>query len=711
MKWVLRVFFFALLFIVVAASAAWLSFPRYAQHLIDRAVTGKNVSIHIENPGLPKPSGISFGRLEVIFETPPDSCTDRSAGYTFVAHNGSLSWKRSPTDDPATPAPLIPNKLKLEVGLQADSLTITRHTGELFFREDTPSLFASLTINRKKGFTFEPLPESLRYSIEKGTLIANKLRFDGISYKFNIDSNGNWIQKTAPLRVASLQSDSETVPLSDFSALFGLHKDPENPCGLTFKECSVNLFDLRAETPRIDYDPFQQQTSFILDLKSMPLEKLPGFKNRNREQPFATGQLSGSIPVELKDSTLSIRNATIRASGNTQLLYYSGEKAPFLSIKAGKDNRPSDLFSNMNATFTLNGGNESAPGVALESFSAGFFGGTLKSGPEVYNPIQKSRSYRFSLENVHLPEHIHLHGDFTADLHGALSGTVPVTFKGEAFSIDNARVSSKGKGSIVHAPPRKKKSAQEQIFGDPGPDATYAYNEPELKIFRDTRGKTTVDFALKRLTRQTSGGTLELLSPKGVITLWHIRNNPSLVSLSGFSAGFMEGSVAIESVDYDMAKKNAHTELVLNNIPLQKLLDMQGMKKIFATGSIKGTIPVIMKDGIIEIPSGSIDADQTGKIMYSTTPEERAAANESIRFTYEALSNFLYSELVSSVTMSPDGQSLIRLQLKGVNPSFQEGRPVHLNLNVEQNLLDLLRSLSISTKIEEALTEKALQNQ
>jgi len=202
-----------------------------------------------------------------------------------------------------------------------------------------------------------------------------------------------------------------------------------------------------------------------------------------------------------------------------------------------------------------------------------------------------------------------------------------------------------------------------------------------------------------------------LTDPEGQLTLWQDKNNPSLVSLKGFSAGLMGGSVSIDKVDYDMGKQTAETILVLDNIPLQKLLDLQGMKKIFATGTVAGKIPLIMKDQKFEIPAGKMDALQNGQIIYTTTPEERAAANESMRITYEALSNFLYSELVSSITMAPDGQSLIKLQLKGTNPSFQEGRPVHLNLSVEQNLLDLFRSLSISTNIEEAISEKALQQQ
>jgi hypothetical protein len=158
-----------------------------------------------------------------------------------------------------------------------------------------------------------------------------------------------------------------------------------------------------------------------------------------------------------------------------------------------------------------------------------------------------------------------------------------------------------------------------------------------------------------------------------------------------------------------MVKHTAETELIFDRIPLQKLLDLQGMKKIYATGTLRGKIPIIIKDQLFEIPTGNMDADQTGQIIYTTTSEERAAANESLRLTYEALSNFLYSELISSISMSPDGQSVIRLQLKGVNPSFQDGRPIHLNLNVEQNLLELLKSLTISTNIEQAISEKALQ--
>ena len=118
-----------------------------------------------------------------------------------------------------------------------------------------------------------------------------------------------------------------------------------------------------------------------------------------------------------------------------------------------------------------------------------------------------------------------------------------------------------------------------------------------------------------------------------------------------------------------------------------------------------------MNNETFEILNGGMNAEQSGQIIYATTPEERAAANQGLRTTYEALSNFLYVQLVSSINMAPNGQSVITIHLKGSNPDFQAGRPVELNLNVQQNMLDLMRTLSISSNIDQIISEKSLQLQ
>ena len=710
MKWVFRLLAAALLLITIAGATVWYSFPRYAQSLIDRAVEGTGIRLQLHNPGLPTLSGMDFGRLDIVFQTPADSCSNTSSSYTAVVHNGSLSWTRPASEDPLSEG-VLPEILPLDIILQADSVSIRQNDTDISFSDYLPLATGKLSISRRKGAALKIIPESFGYDIENGHLVSNRLRLESISYSISLTKVSNWVQQPAFLSIASLHSEKKAAPLKNFTALFGMQRDPEQPCLMSFTECSVELFGLKARTPRIDYDPQKKQTSFTLDLQNVPIEKIPGFNGPDSSRPLASGRLSGTVPVEFRNSTLTIHKAAIRADADTKLRYYSLDGSPLLSIEAVTSGKSAELFRNLNATIIVNSDNEKMSGFALENFSSTFLGGSLSSGPAHYDTVGEKSSFTLELKNIRLPEHIRLHGDFSGSLKGTLSGSIPISVNKGAFSIYKSRLSSTGSGSIIHAPPRKKKNASENTFGDPKPDATYAYSKPDLVISRTAQGKTTIDFTLNTLRRNTSGGELLLNTPKGQLTLWQNKNNPALVSLRGFSAGLMDGSVSIDKVDYDMGKQTAETVLVLDNIPLQKLLDLQGMKKIFATGSVAGKIPLIMKEQKFEIPTGKMDALQNGQIIYSTTPEERAAANESMRVTYEALSNFFYSELVSSITMATVGQSLIRLQLKGTNPSFQEGRPVHLNLSVEQNLLDLFRSLSISTNIEKAISEKALQQQ
>ena len=62
------------------------------------------------------------------------------------------------------------------------------------------------------------------------------------------------------------------------------------------------------------------------------------------------------------------------------------------------------------------------------------------------------------------------------------------------------------------------------------------------------------------------------------------------------------------------------------------------------------------------------------------------------------------------INAQADGNTKLGIHLKGQNPSYENGRPIEFNLNVEQNILKLLQSLSMSNRISERL-EKKIQKQ
>src|SRR5690554_7445196 len=65
----------------------------------------------------------------------------------------------------------------------------------------------------------------------------------------------------------------------------------------------------------------------------------------------------------------------------------------------------------------------------------------------------------------------------------------------------------------------------------------------------------------------------------------------------------------------------------------------------------------------------------------------------------QLLSDFQYNKLQAGVAYQPDGKFNLDLQFQGKNPGFFNGKPTHLNVNLEYNLLDLLESLRIADDI------------
>jgi hypothetical protein len=57
----------------------------------------------------------------------------------------------------------------------------------------------------------------------------------------------------------------------------------------------------------------------------------------------------------------------------------------------------------------------------------------------------------------------------------------------------------------------------------------------------------------------------------------------------------------------------------------------------------------------------------------------------------------------------PDGTLKLRLEIKGNNLLVENGRPIHLNLNLEQNVLQLLESLRYVDGLSGTIDEKVQQ--
>lgn len=168
------------------------------------------------------------------------------------------------------------------------------------------------------------------------------------------------------------------------------------------------------------------------------------------------------------------------------------------------------------------------------------------------------------------------------------------------------------------------------------------------------------------------------------------------------------GGFTAEDFVYDLNRSKNSLLIKLNNIDLAEVVKTQQLEHITATGRLDGTLPVEMnKDGIHIAHGGLTNQIRGGTIRY--TPEtgtEQLRQNPLTGITLDALRDFRYSDLKADVSYLPDGELTINLALKGISPELDENRPVNLNINTEQNLVSLLKSLRFAQGISDSIDEQ-----
>lgn len=142
---------------------------------------------------------------------------------------------------------------------------------------------------------------------------------------------------------------------------------------------------------------------------------------------------------------------------------------------------------------------------------------------------------------------------------------------------------------------------------------------------------------------------------------------------------------------------------------LDQLLTLEEFSAVKVSGTVGATLPITIEGDLITISNGKLFGEPPGGVIHYQ-PEAAAGATDasSIGFVTRALSNFEYKTLTSDIEYNADGDLKLQLQLTGKSPAVDENRPIVLNLGVENNVPQMLKSLRAARSVEEIL-EKRLQ--
>jgi hypothetical protein len=182
------------------------------------------------------------------------------------------------------------------------------------------------------------------------------------------------------------------------------------------------------------------------------------------------------------------------------------------------------------------------------------------------------------------------------------------------------------------------------------------------------------------------------------------------VAMHNVSATAFGGRVTSEGGRWDVAHPDQTFTVKVEQLDLQQLLHLEQQQGIEGTGVLDGVIPVTLTPTGVQVRDGILEVRAPGGVLrYQPTPEtarEVAPADLQLSLVLPVLSDFHYTVLTLGVQYEEDGTLKLRARLEGKNPDWQQGRPVHFNLTVQENIPALLKSLRVVQGIEQSFQER-----
>jgi predicted acylesterase/phospholipase RssA len=132
------------------------------------------------------------------------------------------------------------------------------------------------------------------------------------------------------------------------------------------------------------------------------------------------------------------------------------------------------------------------------------------------------------------------------------------------------------------------------------------------------------------------------------------------------------------------------------------------LEAVTVSGSVSGEIPVTIRGNKLIIDGGYLENDPPGGVLRyrGGAADGIVDDNSQLGIVTRMLRNFEFDSLTSAVNYSQDGDLVLKMRLEGINPDVDPTQPVILNLNVENNVPQMLRSLQATRSIEDVLEER-----
>jgi len=184
-----------------------------------------------------------------------------------------------------------------------------------------------------------------------------------------------------------------------------------------------------------------------------------------------------------------------------------------------------------------------------------------------------------------------------------------------------------------------------------------------------------------------------------------------VLDVYNFNAELLGGHFSSQRFTLDFNRPVNNLLVHVSKLDLSRVSQMQQFSGLEIEGLLDGQLPIdINGEGVFVHEGYFYNNDRPGVIRYQPkTGVNQIAANPLSKIVLKALRDFRYDKLKAKLSYEPDGTLSIGLEMNGVSPELDNGRQVNLNINTEQNLKSLLKSIRFSEGLSDNIDKRVRQ--
>ena len=183
--------------------------------------------------------------------------------------------------------------------------------------------------------------------------------------------------------------------------------------------------------------------------------------------------------------------------------------------------------------------------------------------------------------------------------------------------------------------------------------------------------------------------------------------NELAIDVDNLQMTAFNGTVSAAPFSFRTGRDVNNVILTAKEIELAELLSIKEFAAVSVTGTIGAVLPIAIAEDGVSIEAGKLSGEAPGGVIrYLGGSDPDSTGVSGLGLATTALSNFEYESLAADVNYSKAGDLKLQMQLKGRNPELDDGRPVVLNLGVEINVPQMLKSLQAARAVEEILEKR-----